>query len=259
MSRHVLAVVAVLALGGCGKSTAKPHDGGVDLAAGDGAAATGLPPECDVLTDTGCPAGERCTIGTDNGQPRDLCFATVANPLGEDFVCAPVTAGTRTGDDCAPGLVCMPLAGDYATCRRPCYQRADCAAGQGCVVPTSTSTLRNDDGGTFVLRGCSNNIGCDPIAQNVCTPGTGCYLSTFDDVGRVSECLLPGSGQAGSLCTNITDCAPGFRCDNGTFCRRYCYFDGAPDGGALGGCPADEGVCDLFVDSGGVYGICGSE
>ncbi|HEX4460777.1 MAG TPA: hypothetical protein VIA18_22515 [Polyangia bacterium] len=261
MQRRVLAVVAVLALGGCGKSAVRARDGGaLDLAVADDAG--GLAPECDVLTNTGCATGERCTIGTDHGQPRDLCFAIAAAPLDEFVPCQPVvdaTDATRTGDTCAAGLVCMPLDGDFDRCRRPCYMRADCAAGQGCVVPTSTSTVLNSDAGAFALRGCQIDAGCDPIAQTVCFAGSGCYLSTFDDVGRVSECLMAGSGQADTLCTNITDCAPGLRCDNGNFCRRYCYYEAAPDAGALGACPTDEGVCDQFTDSGEVYGICGSE
>lgn len=260
--QRALAVVAVLALGGCGKSAGKVHEGGAaDLAVGADAA-SGLAAECDVFTNTGCPSGQRCTIGTDHGQPRDLCFAIAAAPLDELFSCQPVvdaSDSSRTGDTCAAGLVCMPMAGDYDRCRRPCYMRADCAAGQGCVVPTSTSDLRSDDAGLFELRGCQPDNGCDPIAQTVCFAGNKCYLSLFDDVGRVGECLIPGTGQAGSLCGNITDCAPGFRCDNGNFCRRYCYYAGAPDAGALGACPSDEGVCDLFTESGEVYGICGAE
>lgn len=261
MIGRVLAASAALAcsllLGACHKSSpAALLDGGADLAAADGPPSL-LAPECDVLADSGCPAGQRCTIGSENGAPRDLCFPVAAQPLGEGFQCAPVVDGTRTGDSCAAGLVCMPLTADYTVCRRPCYQRSDCGSGQGCVVPSTTSTLRSNDAGTFVLRGCANDVQCDPIAQDVCPAGFGCYLSTYDDVGRVSECLQPGLGQAGSVCSIITDCAPGFRCD-GFFCRRYCYYNGA-DGGVGGSCPADEGLCDLFTVSGGTYGICGAE
>jgi hypothetical protein len=265
MVGRMLAVVAVLGvgLGGCGKSNGHAHDAGAaaDLAAP--ADLTLFGPECDVLANSGCPAGQRCTTGTQDGQPRDLCFALAAAPLAEGFPCLPVVDGTRIGDDCAAGLVCMTLAGTDAVCRRPCYQRADCAAGQGCTVPSLTSTLRTDDGGVFVLRGCNTDVGCDPIAQNVCFFGTACYLSTYDDVGRISECLLPGTGQVGASCAIITDCAPGFRCDGLGICRRYCYYAGASapngsDGGASSGCPDGEGVCDLFI-AGGTYGICGAE
>lgn len=256
-----VAVALSLCGGGCGKSSDHARDAGapVDLAAAaDGSL---LGPECDVLTNGGCPAGQRCTIGSEAGRPRDLCVALVADPKPEGFACVPVVQGDRIGDDCDAGLVCMTLVGATTVCRRPCYQRADCKSGEGCTVPTLTSTSRSDDGGTFVLRGCNSDVGCDPILQNVCLFGLGCYLSTFDDVGRISECLQPGVGQAGSACTAITDCAPGFRCDGLGICRRYCYDAGPQqtDGGVAGGCPDGEGLCDDFTSSGGKFGVCGAQ
>jgi hypothetical protein len=256
-----LVAAAALGLAACDDDSTPPPpvDMSAVAAAGDMAH---LAPECDVLTNHGCPAGQRCTIGTDHGSPRDLCFPVAAAPLADGAVCAPVVMGDVSGDDCAPGLACIAYAGDGLRCRRPCYLRADCAAGFACVARTATGTLAQTDGGVFDLRGCIAATGCDPIAQDVCSGGLACYLSLFDDIGRVGVCLQPGTGGSGASCNVIPDCAPGFRCEGLGFCRRYCYFEPNADGGAgtsAGVCPAGEGQCDRFSFSGGRYGVCGSQ
>jgi hypothetical protein len=224
-----------------------------------------LKPECDVFTNTGCLVSEKCTIGTQNGTPRDLCYkiATSTKNLGESCSSISLFADGRTGDDCAPGLICLDFPGDGPHCRKPCYVRSDCP-GQACVFTTPTSTPRKTDAGdTQTLHACANDDGCDPVAQNVCSGGRGCWLSPPDDVGRVGVCLmpLPPRGTNGAACegTKQAGCAPGFRCDNFNFCRRYCYYQ-QPDGGVLtSGCQPGEGVCDRFEFSGATYGICGVE
>jgi hypothetical protein len=248
-----LAVAVVFTLAGCGDDTTRT----VDMSVGLDLAPT--PPECDVLENRGCPAGEKCTVGVEAGNPRDLCFRVAAAPLPADAACAPVTVGDRTGDDCAPGLICVDLPGSGGgRCRRPCYQRHDCASGQGCVVLTATSTLRSDDAGTFALHACASDTACDPVAQSGCAAGTGCYLSVADDEGRIGLCLSAGPGQVGATCARLQDCAPGLRCEGLGFCRHYCYFE-PRDGGVPGTCPPSEGVCDRFAFSPTQYGVCGAQ
>jgi hypothetical protein len=115
------------------------------------------------------------------------------------------------------------------------------------------------DAGTQALKACKQPDGCDPVAQNVCTGGKGCWISPADDVGRVGLCLTNANmGMYGATCVNQVDCAPGFRCAQFNFCRRYCYFS-PPDGGATGGtCPAAEGPCDPFFGS-QFFGVCGAQ
>jgi hypothetical protein len=257
------AIVVLVLVAGCGDDEGGAPDMSVplDMFSGDMVV---LPPECDVFMNTGCPSGEKCTVGTQNGTPRDLCFAVAANPVGEFAACSFTVpdANGRAGDNCAVGLVCLDYPGDGPHCRRPCYERAHCSAGDACVFPTATSTPRTTDAGdTETLRGCAHDDGCDPVAQDVCTGGKGCWLSPADDVGRIGVCLTNVKpGMAGADCKAQAECAPGFRCNGLGFCRRYCYFD-LPDGGAAGSgaCPANEGLCDRFSFSGPVYGICGSE
>jgi hypothetical protein len=222
-----------------------------------------LKPECDVFHNTGCPkSGDKCTIGTQNGTPRDLCAPISATTVDVGADCMSVDiGGGRTGDNCAPGLICLDFPGDGPHCRKPCFVRSDCP-GQTCTFLTPTSTQRMTEAGVQYLHACANDDGCDPVAQTVCTGGRKCWLSPADDVGRVGICLmpLPPGGMSGAACDGLKQagCAPGFRCDDFDFCRRYCYYD-AGDGGVGGGCPTAEGLCDRFGFSGPTYGICGNE
>lgn len=253
--------LAALVVVGCGSSDKMPPDLAVPVDMTVPVDLQTLPPECDVDTNTGCPSGQKCTVGTDNGTPRDLCFAVSTNPVGEGMPCMAVTAGTRSGDNCAPGLICLDFPGDGPHCRKPCYVRAECPAGSGCVLTTPTATTKNTDAGLAFLSACAVDTGCDPVAQTVCTGGLSCYLSPPDDVGRVGLCLTNQKmGMAGDDCDRQVACAPGFRCAGLGFCRRYCYYQTPPNAPAgAGSCPAGEEPCDKFSSSGPYYGICGSE
>lgn len=266
--RLSLIVFATLAVAGCGDdnpTTSTTMDMSVEI---DDLTPPGdmvvLKAECDVFANTGCPSGDKCTVGTQNGTPRDLCAPVSATTVGVGQSCMTVDIGNgRTGDNCAPGLICLDFPGDGPHCRKPCFVRADCP-GQTCTFLTPTGTTRMTDSGVQSLHACANDDGCDPVAQNVCTGGRKCWLSPPDDVGRVGVCLMPlaPGGMAGDTCDGLKQagCAPGFRCDDFNFCRRYCYYD-TPDGGTstAGACPAAEGTCNRFSFSGPLYGICGNQ
>jgi hypothetical protein len=172
-----------------------------------------------------------------------------------------VTIGARTGDNCAPGLTCIKFAGNLE-CHKPCFVRADCAAGQACIGPTLSTSTKSVGGQIWGLSACINATACDPISQGVCPMGLACYFAAApDDVGLVTLCLKPTgvNAMAGGDCKVARDCAPGFRCSGLGFCRRVCYYT-APDAGSnAGACPPSEGACDLFFDSTDQYGICGSQ
>ena len=263
MSRPAIALVLLAAAAGCGDDSSGPADMTVSIADMTMQDMVVLKPECDLFAQTGCGAGLRCTVGTQNGTPRILCAPPATTPVGEFAACMAVDlGGGRMGDDCATGLACIDFPGDGPHCRRPCYERAQCAAGNGCVFTSPASQTRTDvDAGDESLAFCAKNDGCDPVAQTVCSGGKGCWLSPADDVGRLGVCLMSlATGMAGADCKAQAECAPGFRCNGQGFCRRYCYFE-TPDGGAQpgqGGCPAAEGICDRFSFP-GIYGICGSQ
>jgi hypothetical protein len=220
------------------------------------------PPECNAVADSGCQSGDKCTIGTDDGAPREICFPIATNPVPEGGDCVSVTMGKRVGDNCAAGLSCVVYPGDGPKCRHACFFRSDCATGSGCVVPTISNTFTTNDGGNSAfLRACHADDGCDPVAQDKCSGGKACYLSSADNAGRIGVCLMSLSAKMnGAACTAIADCAPGFRCDSFMFCRRLCYYETVTNGiPTTGQCPAGEGSCELFALSGNdTYGICGA-
>jgi hypothetical protein len=255
--------LSLVLLAGCGDDGGGPPDMSASLADMTVQDMVTLDPECDVFTQTGCSSPLRCTIGTQGGTPRAICVPAAANPLGEGAACMAVPdAQGRMGDNCATGLVCLDFPGDGPHCRRPCYERAHCGAGNGCVFTSPARATRTDaDAGDELLAFCAHDDGCDPVAQTVCTGDRHCWLSPADDVGRLGVCLMNlAPGMAGADCKAQAECAPGFRCNGLGFCRRYCYFD-TPDGGAQPGqgeCPAAEGICDRFSFP-AIYGICGGQ
>jgi hypothetical protein len=218
------------------------------------------PSECNPVAGSGCPSGEKCAIGTDHGAPREICFPIAASPVPEGGSCMSVMMGARVGDNCAAGLSCTVYVGEGAKCRRPCFMRNDCAIGSACIVSTVSNTIETPDGSTpLILRTCHRDDGCDPVVQDKCTSGTSCYMSLPDDAGRVGVCLTPGTKMRGATCGTLTDCAPGFRCDDFGFCRRLCYYETSSGGTPTTGlCPAGEGTCELFFGSSDSYGICGA-
>jgi hypothetical protein len=255
-----IAALCLALAAGCGSSSGSSRDMSVELDMTAPNIDAG-PPECDVVSDTGCMSGDKCTIGSDHGGARDLCFPVAANPVAEGGDCVSVTMGARSGDNCAAGLVCVDFPGDGAKCRRPCFVRGQCPTGSGCVVTTTSGTTATFDIGTYPLRACYADVGCDPVMQTVCSGGKACYLSGADDQGRVTACLTPQStGTAGASCNGIAGCAGGFRCDPLQFCRRYCYFATATGGTpTTGQCPANEGACEPFYQSTQQYGVCGQQ
>jgi hypothetical protein len=252
----------LLVVSGCGNGAANQDMTAAitDMAIPPNAIDAG-PAECDPTTTDTCMSGQKCTIGSDHGGPRNICFPIASNPVSEGGTCMPVTMGTRVGDNCAAGLSCIDYAGEGLKCRKPCYGRSECPAGDGCVVLTSSNDTAMLDGSTFPLSACHPDAMCDVVAQTGCPSGTGgCYLSRNDGAGRISVCLMPAKmGMDGAECSHINDCAPGFRCDLFGFCRRYCYYqspNGAPP--TTGQCPSGEGTCQLFPLENDQYGICGA-
>ncbi len=90
---------------GCGSSSTTAPD--MTAPSGDMSAAIVVdagPPECDPVNNTGCAAGEKCTIGSDHGGPRSSCFPIASAPVAEGGDCMSVTMGELVGDNCAAGL-----------------------------------------------------------------------------------------------------------------------------------------------------------
>lgn len=207
---------------------------------------------CDFLKQTGCAAGERCVV-TASG---DLCAPIPARtiPLGEK--CAPIQMGEVVTDYCANGLVCS-LYGTHRVCRKPCFYRKECGAGEACVATTGSTSIKMDPFFTEIpLKGCAKYDTCNPVTQAGCSGDFRCLFTGFDDVGRVMLCR-EGTGNLppNNPCNTSSDCAPGVMCASLGICRKVCYLHPSPSE-TQGLCSTTNGdICKFFYGSGD-YGRC---
>jgi hypothetical protein len=91
------------------------------------------------------------------------------------------------------------------------------------------------DAGSGVVR----EFNCDPLRNNGCAAGEGCYLSIEYPMGRCereiyrADCAPAGTLAPGQPCRGGGDCTPGSVCfvtGAGTRCLRLCGLDGSgPD------------------------------
>jgi hypothetical protein len=169
---------------------------------------------CTLVPQAHCPSGDACDLGTSVGET----------------VCRDVeTSGTEDARciddvDCAAGFTCSTLAAGIRICERFCNTDANCRGdGARCVLDL------DNDVGPPNLKVCSN--ACDPIDDEGCPSGLGCYA--FDGGNAdFSSCEVAGVGLPFERCTETTDCGPGSICDNGT-CFELCDLDFASCGGSF--------------------------
>jgi len=177
--------------------------------------------------DHGCPDGERCTV------LANLVLECV--PAGS----VPV-GGDCTQDECASGAICLDLDGD-TRCRAFCSDASGCAgADDHCVFPWKFKTIG------FCRPGC------DPVLQQGCPAGEGCYFSD-PEIGS-TLCWAAGDLEAGADCSDITRfCKPGSDCilqpssdPFEYYCRAYCD----------GGHPCAPGFTCEFPPASPAMGVC---
>ena len=135
---------------------------------------------CNVLTQSGCATGQKCTWIEVADTPAEIgrvgCVANGIVP--PDGACTRGPAGDTTGfDDCAAGLICVD-----GTCRDICgfdgSPAAACAIGFNC---TRYSGLFSNGAEDPIAGACTPS--CDPLTQqrangSPCPVGEGCYLLT---------------------------------------------------------------------------------
>jgi hypothetical protein len=258
--RFTVIFLAVIAAG-CGDDSSGMDGGAVDMIVPHDLVPQQdqAPPVCDVLAQTGCSAGQHCTVGKINGTPQNLCFMNAANPLAEGAACMPVSPDSVTvGDTCAAGLACVNEIGDVR-CRKLCLAHEDCGANQACVALTGSNQTGTVLGVTDVaVNACVDDSGCDPIMQTGCPTGTRCVITRSDFVARVTVCgqNVTGQGKPGDECASSLDCAAGVRCSGLGFCRQLCYplVSGNPPVGQ-GGCPSGF-MCTPISAADSKYGEC---
>lgn len=266
----ILGAAVVVALGtnhGCAKAGLGSRDGGtvggdvdlsaepmVDLAGYD---LTGVdlrpdprdllgadlkPPVCTVFPQSGCNAGEKCTL-VGSGS---MCATDGNKAIGQQ-------CGATT-DDCVKGSLCTSESASVGQCRAFCGVDNDCTqSGAKCLL---------------TLQGASQKlctVPCNPTyvaaaSTSGCAAALGCELFGLMSGGQGTDCTVRGAGRDGASCATNgnADCASGFTCVNVTLtgggtvkkCRGVCR----PSAGAAdcNGLP----VGYTCVDSGSMYGFC---
>jgi hypothetical protein len=191
---------------------------------------------CDVVTQTGCSAEQKCTIDVDG------------------FACAPsgtVAAGQHCVfsdggfDNCLRGAACI-AAGSSGICAHYCAHDAECAA-----LSTSVSDS------VCVPPFCSNP--CNPVASQGPTgcPATGlsCIVFSNPNPTQITSCV-PTSGTAGDgeSCTTSFDCQGGLNLSCASHrCRRACRIHTPADcnPGEICGTPVGETIWGFCCPSTG--------
>jgi hypothetical protein len=163
--RLVVVVVAVL---GCGSNHKSANDAPMADAQVD--AFTGV---CDVLAQTGCPSGQKCTWIEDNNAspPAGHIGCAPIGPVALGGACTWGAPGPTGYDNCGAGDVCLD-----AVCKQICDMLGvapTCGSGMGCGL---YSGVFGPVAGPYAAGACDPT--CDPFADNTFNkgskPGSGC-------------------------------------------------------------------------------------
>lgn len=191
--------------------------------------------ECNLVTQCGCAAGQRCVLGGD----AEECVPDGTLPEG---------ASCAYSDECSAGKMCLPGFDDEPVCMQFCYRDADCPAGRPCLLPLLD--------GTGYMVCAPPGDGCDPFTAAGCASGDGCLVVPGGP--DTTYCLPAGAVPPGGDCS-YDGCAVGSGCyaDDpyaAPRCWRYCDLTGAgPDCSAVPGATCEDALGAWPV------GICWSD
>lgn len=220
--------------------------------------------ECNLLNDTVCQAGEKCTYHTFD----DRSFCASDGTVDPGGAC---TINGSTGiDDCKAGALCV---GNI--CLSICTVTPDnCSQNDTCL---HYPPIFDDPNGGLC------EPGCDIFAQD-CTNGDTCYLLLNADFTKVCQPTVPEPDQAhngcveventrpqlqGECCSYINTCDTGYGCiqpnpvDDGLVCARYCDPTGTVGGDDCSSVLGADYYClsirDFYTDAEDLadfYGFC---
>lgn len=237
-----------------GSSDGAAGDAANDAAFGDGGDAgqgdASLPRAfsvCDPYAPLACELSEKCQVVLDPlvGSGVDLYFGCVPRSTGEVGARLPCAssislpsppASDEVTHSCDEGALCVQ--DGLLTCRPLCGREGlSCMrSSELCVFVT-----RNPD-----VAACLTASDCDPVAQEDCAAGEGCYLRQNGVGDWIGDCAAtvndPVSGaplEEGDSCTFFDQCEAGTGCLPGldgagdfvgaSLCRRYCDAGAASD------------------------------
>lgn len=187
-----------------------------------------------LVNQTGCNAGEACTVIDANGTIGCMTAGTVA----------PYAECSTTIGDCLAGALC---AGDPATQLYTCMPYCDLNGGSTC--PSGGLCLYSFATAQGNVGLCSPPDDCDLVDATGCTTGQGCYIA---DQSGATVCTTAGTVALGGSCTYTNDCGIGVGCmGNPGVCTELCHGDGDCTTGtcqgigqvAPGANNADVGAC----------------
>ncbi len=218
--------------GGSGGATASSHH-----SAGAGAGTPG----CQLLDDTSCPAGQKCTV-ENPGTGALGCVTVDAPPLGRFDACT-------DDQSCPPGTWCNLFT---SVCSPFCTTSSDCKPGS-CVPAT--------DGNGNPIPGVSIcTAHCDPVLATPCGTGATC----IDDPPEGDfDCAASGFVPVDGPCGQSSDCGRGLVCAGNTSTDGLCSYWCEP---ANSNAPDCYGTfCNALTDENGnpityggaTYGYCG--
>ncbi len=193
-------------------------------------------------TEDECGAGNACVAGmcarvcqSDTDCKAGPCRAQ-ANSAGEMVDACLIECDFASQRPCAPSVQCARF-----------DEASPVGAGDYCVVPTaSCETDGRCDEPSWGTRRCAAgsdardcvcapslmSAACDLVSQCGCAPGTHCALLDVMESTASVACVADRnpSREAGALCNDESECAPGHSCWRG-LCEKYCVRDEDCSGG----------------------------
>ncbi|MDI1483685.1 MopE-related protein [Polyangium sp. y55x31] len=219
---------------------------------------------CEVGLGTSCTLDAQCASGfcadgvCCNSACTGTCLAcTAALTNGTDGTCAPVKAGSETGNECPTGA-CNGAGACQVALGASCSQNAECASGS-CAdnVCCNAACTGLCVACTAILTGGMDGS-CDPVKANLET-GNECAIGECNGAGACEADL-------GASCSLDAQCASGF-CADGVCCNGACGggCESCNQGGMLGLCvphSADtdpENTCTTECNGAGVCEVADGE
>jgi hypothetical protein len=211
----------------------------------DGGTDDGTPTlDCDPVAQTGCAAGEKCTVTESVGQ---LTYACVADDQSLDPY-AQCTPALGTGiDGCIAGNVCFADEMDNGLCVPLCLDTSDCQMGLCIAPPTTVATYCADQCSPFETscpapmqcRRAMDRFVCE-FGRNADTGGQGdpCSITNDDGCAEGFVCLpgeLVPNCTEGACCTNLCDTGSPGGCDSPAICASI-FESPAPGNETYGAC-----------------------
>ncbi|HZS37542.1 MAG TPA: hypothetical protein VFF06_11985 [Polyangia bacterium] len=211
-----------------------------------------MTPPCSVLPQSGCGAGEKCTLGATN---TPTCVSNGNKQNGQQ-------CGTAGSDDCVAGDLCTADAPSPApaTCRVFCSSDAQCT--QPAVASGGMAEPGNIAHCAITITGTSDKVctfACNPApaaGASGCVAGQGCVYGGETGIPELTDCETPGTGTDNFNCASTADCAAGFACVGPagmSRCRQVCRSGNTND------CTNINPLYDCFDPAGvtnPMFGFC---